>query len=242
MFARITCMWVILCVASPLSVAAKTLMPNADSGFEPPFQPILLSTSILIDSDETRPIEPVFKNVKYKNNTPFNSIEDRINRLAHGVSEAIPPEFDHYGHEIRKYMAKVGNDSVFTDEEYLKDQIKSVKKARVILDYWSDYLQKEQREIEKTIAIQDVTTTARTNFKQNKAQLKTFLVVLKSWIDANERFLKFIFDNPDIVVIEYPEMIVTEARYRFDLYNLYAFKQQKLKELQDFQPFEMMVY
>lgn len=215
---------------------------NPDASYDPPFQPILLSTSILIDGDDKPPTEPNFADIDYKKNTPFNSIEDRINRLSHGVTKSIPPEFDHFGHEIRKYMSDVGNMKVFEDEEFLKKQIKSVKKARVIFDYWEDYLNNEVKGIDDVLATETVTSSARTKLKQNKAQLKTFVVVLKSWIDANERFLTFIFENPDILEVQYPELVVSEARYKVDLYNLLAFKQQKLKELQSFGPFEMMVY
>lgn len=188
------------------------------------------------------PEEPKFADIKYKKDTPIISIEDRINRLNHGTTKVIPPEYDHFGHEIRKYMENVGNVKIFDDEEFLKDKIKSVKKARVVFDYWEDHLNKETKQIEAILAEETVTATARTNYKQNEARLKTFIVVVKSWIDANERYLTFVFDNQEFLEIQYPEIIVTESRFKVELYNLLAFKQQKLKELQDFGPFEMMVY
>ncbi len=215
---------------------------EVDASYEPPFQPILRSTYIIIDDDNVRPVEPSFAEVEYKRNTPFNSIEDRVSRLAHGVSKNIPPEFDHYGHEVRKYMAYVGNDRIFEDEEFLRKQIKSVKKARVVLEYWVDYLSEEQKKVEEILLNETVSATARTKHKQNKAQLKTFMVVIKSWIDANERYLTFIFQHFDVLELDYPQILVLESRYKTELYNLLAFKQQKLKELKEFKPFEMMVY
>lgn len=214
---------------------------NANGGHEDVFQPIMLSTSILVDDDDDKPQEPVFTDVKYKEILPYNGIEDRVKRLTQGVSESIPPEFDHYGHEIRKYMARTGNFKIYSDEEFLKEQIKSVKKARVVMEYWEKYVKQEIDEIDAQINGKFVTSATKTAHKQNKARLKTFMVVLKSWIDSNERLLMYLFNNPGIVEIEYPELIV-QPRNRVGLYNLLAFKQQKLKELKQFQPFEMMVY
>lgn len=213
-----------------------------DASYEPPFEPVLLSASIKIDDDKDPPTEPRFLDVKYKKLTPYTSIEDRIKRLNFGISKTIPPEYDHYGHEIRRYMAEVGNLRVFEDEEFLKEQIKSVKKAKVVFDYWEQYLNKEIKEIDEYISTQPVTASGRTNLKQSKAQLKTFLIIMKSWLYANERYLTFIFENFEDIELEYPEILFLNQRPKIEMYNRFAFKQQKLKELKDFKPFEMMVY
>lgn len=217
-------------------------MLKPDASFEPPFAPVILSSSIRIDKDDTPPIEPKFTNVTYRKSTPFNSLEDRINRLTHGVIETLPPEYDHYGHEIRKYMAQLGNNKIFDDEEFLKEQIKSVRKARVVFEYWESHINEEIREIDEIVQTQKVTSLVRTNFKQNKAHLKTFFLVMKSWINTNERLLMFIFENFDYVEILYPEIVFKDQRVKVGLYNILAFKQQKLKELKEYKSFEMMVY
>lgn len=215
---------------------------NPDASFEPPVRPELLSTSILVDNDEIVPVEPNIGEVKFLKYPPVNSIEERVDRLVQGVKQSIPPEYDHYGYEIRRYMAYVGNLKIYEDDDFLIEQIKNVRKAKIIAEYWEKALNQEIKELEEILSQDDASLSARTVLRQNKATLRTFIVVLKSWIEANERLLMFNFDNPRTFVVEYPEIIISDAKSRIAFYNLMAFKQVKLEELQRFGPWEIMVH
>ncbi len=216
---------------------------NSDTGYEDAVLPRSLSTSVIIDDDDQQPNEPNITEIKFLKFPPLNSLGERVDRLILGIEKDIPPEYDHYGYEIRRYMARVGNIKIFSDKDFLEQQIKNVKKARIIGDYWKRKIDKEMMEIEEILAKdQDVHLRIRTSYRQNKATIRTFLIVLKSWIDANERLLKLIQEDPSIYEVIYPEIIIFNSKSRLAYYNSMLIKQQKLIELQDFRPFEMMMY
>ncbi len=224
-------------------VSASDYFVSPDSGYEEVFMPRLQSTSVFIDKDSILPDEPNIAQVQFLKVPPVTGFVDRVNRLMRGITTDIQPEYDHYGHEIRRYMMHVGSVRIYEDRKFLIDQIKNVRKARVISDYWKKYLEEEMLEIQKSHEdTNEVPLSVRTAFKQNSLAIKTFLIVLQSWIESNQRLLMFVYDNPEIFDVEYPEVLVYSARERLDFYNLLSTRQTKLKDLKSYRPYEMMVY
>ncbi len=205
--------------------------------------PELRSTSVVIDDDDERSVEPNMGIVDYRKRSPLTSMKERVDRLIQGVKKGIPPEFDHYGYEIRRYMTHVGNLEIFEDEEYLKDQIKNTRKSAIIYSYWKKVLDQEVIDIEDIIDADDsIPSTVRTAFKQNKMTVRTFLVSLKSWVDSNERLLLHIYNNPGIFEVYYPEVIIASPQANVEFYNLFVIRQTKLKDIRAYHPFSIMVY
>lgn len=215
---------------------------NVTSGTEI-VMPELRSTSVMIDDDDEMPVEPNIGVIIYKKRKPLTSMRERVDRLVQGVNKNIPPEFDHYGYEIRRYMSRAGNLEIFEDEEYLKDQIRNVRKAAIVFKYWKKYLEDEVLEIEELVDNDEtISPVIRTVFKQNKTTLKTFIVSLKSWIDSNERLLLHVYNNPEIFEVYYPEIIIISPQANVKFYNLSLIKQTKLKDMRAYRPFNMMVH
>lgn len=205
--------------------------------------PELRSTSVVIDDDDERPVEPNMGVVDYKKRSPLTSMKERVDRLIQGVKKGIPPEFDHYGYEIRRYMTHVGNLEIFEDEEFLKEQIRNARKSAIIYSYWKKVIEQEVTDIEAIIDADDsISSTVRTAFKQNKVTIRTFLVSLKSWIDSNERLLLHVFNNTGIFEVYYPEVIIASPQANIEFYNLFVIRQTKLKEIRAYHPFSIMVY
>lgn len=205
--------------------------------------PELLSTSVVIDNDNEEPIEPNLGKVDYKKREPLTSMKERVDRLIQGVKKDIPPEVDYYGYEIRRYMAHVGNLEIFENEEFLKDQIRNIRKSNIIYDYWKKELEQEVLDIEEIIdGDATVSPAIRTMFKQNRITVRTFLISLKSWIDSNERLLLHVYNNIEIFEVYYPEIIIGNPQENVEFYNLAVVKQTKLKEIVIYRPFSMMVY
>ena len=223
---------------------AEMVIIDADTSYEAVFMPELFSTSVVIDGDDEPPVEPNITKVEFLKPPEVSDVRNRVDALLHGVTKDIPPEFDHYGYEIRRYMARSSNMKVFEDEEYIKQQIKNVRKARVIADFWRKSLEEEISALEEIIENDDgsVAFAVRTAFKQNKITITTFLISLQSWIDANEQLLLFIFNNPDLFEIYYPEIIIQSTADNLSFYNLLLVRQIKLKEIKAYRTFEMMVY
>ncbi len=216
---------------------------DSNSSYGKVVMPQLFSTSVLI-GDEEMPIEPNIYEVKFMQLPAFNGLGDRVDGLIQGIKKDLPPEYDHYGHEIRRYMTAIGNVKIFTDDDFLITQIRNVRKAQVISNFWKKHLDKEIKEIDVIMEEDNgVPFAVRTAFKQNKITTITFLISLKAWIDANERVLINIFDNgPEIYEVLYPEILIKASQERLDFYNNVTARQIKLKEIRGYHPFAMMVY
>lgn len=227
------------------SALAQGEVYESETGYDPVVMPDQLGISIVIDNNEDAPVEPALAEIKFLKMPALNNIKERTDRLIWGVRKDIKPEYDHYGYEIRRYMAGTSNTKIFTNEEYLIEQIRSVRKARIIANYWADKVEDEVRLIEKEMKSRqgsEVEFTVKTAFKQNKLTVRKFIISLKSWIDANEKYLMIIFDNPDVYSVRYPEIMVSVSEVRLNLYNALVIKQTKLKEIRNYKTFEMMVH
>ncbi len=222
--------------------SSRTL--SADSDYDKVVMPDLFSESVLVDDGETPPIEPNIIEVKFLKMPDIRGNSERVDRLIQGIKKDIPPEYDHYGHEIRRHMAGVGNLKIFEDEEYLIQQIKNVRKAGVIADFWKRHLKSEVKELENIVGNNENTSFAdRTAFKQNKIASKTFIISLEAWIKANEKFLMTIYNSPpDMYEVLYPEITIKSSKIKLKFYNNFKAKQIKLKEIRAYQSFAMMVY
>ena len=107
--------------------------------------------------------EPFFEPVKYKKIPPAGSLSERINHLVHGISIDVPPQYDPYGHEVRRYMASIGGPDVFSSREALQAEIANIKKAEIVMDYWIKQFRKEVKAIEAEIEERDAPSSTRTS-------------------------------------------------------------------------------
>ncbi len=217
---------------------------KVDAGYGHVVMPELFSNSVLIDDDEEPPVEPNIIKVKFLKLPEISGIKERVDRLVQGIDIDLPPEYDHYGYEIRRYMASVGNLKIFEDDDFLIEQIKNTRKAKVIAEYWKKHINEEIKELDKIVLEDDnISFSVRTAFKQNKVTTRAFLISLEAWIEKNEDFLMVILENPSSMYeVLYPEIIIKDDKLRNDFFNKLNVKQVKLKEIREYQPFAMMVY
>jgi len=216
------------------------------SGDDPTIAPVLTAEGVKIDDDMVMPVEPNLVEITFLKEKPSYNLRARIKRLTHGIETDIPPEYDVYGYEIRRYMASVGNIKVYQDEDFLIKQIRNVRKAAIILDYWHEHVLKEMREIEQEIVSLSregrVPSTDLTAFRQNKRIVRGFMIDARSWIDSNERLLMDLFDNYGLYQLVYPEIQFIRPALRIDLYNIFQLRQVNLREIRKYQAFSIMVY
>lgn len=207
------------------------------------FDPVLEDSSITIDSDAIPPEEPNILQVTFLKIPDVPSVEGRIDRLLQGITVDLPPEFDHYGYEIRRYMSRIGNAGIYEDDKRLIEEIANVKKARVIVSYWQKALDKEMKEIDLALEKKPATAAVLNAYKQNKSTVRSFLVSLQGWVDSNERFLTYAYETKDEYENYYPEIVFTVQNGDIvDFYNAMLLKQTKLKMIRKYPPFTLMVY
>lgn len=223
--------------------AANTKKKNRDAqGYDLVFMPTMKDNVITIDNDSIPPNEPNIVPVTFLQDTPPRGLLDRVNRMVHGINVDIPPEYDQYGYEIRRYMSHVGNPKIYSDEEFLIEQIRNTRKARVIVRFWQQHLEKEVEELEKLVAEQDSSSSVWTALKQNRQVTRTFVIDLQGWVDANERLLMNILDTFGYVQLDYPELIFLRPHERIEFFNLYQTRQAKLNSIKKYQAFALMSY
>ncbi len=216
---------------------------NVDTTHQPVPLPKLFDTSVTLDEDEVADEPPTIPKTTLKKLPELNSLDERIDRLTRGVQTTMRPEYDHYGYEIRRYMASSGDMKIYEDRDFIEKQIKNVRKASIIADYWKKYLEQELKDIEGIIEKgEGVSFVNRTEFKQGKITIRTFLISLRGWIDANERFLTQLYENLDLLDLYYPEVLISDNKIRVDFYNKLLLRQTKVNEIKAYQPFSMMVY
>lgn len=199
--------------------------------------------------DEERPEvslfvnEPYFKKVKFIKIEVALGLTERVDRIAYGIYTDIPPEYDHYGYEIRRYMAGVSNAKLFKKEGYLKEQLKNIKTAEIILEYWRKTLEKEMDEIEATIEKKNVTSSIRTAYRYNRGVAIAFFVECQSWIENNKRILEYLQEiGPKAYHYNNGAMSFSNKSYLKEFSAIFESKQRALREIRGYMPFRMMVY
>lgn len=210
--------------------------------YDPIVMPELTRSGVVLDDDEEAPIEPNIIETKFLQAAPPRNILERIERLRQGIDVDIPPQYDVYGYEIRRYMAHIGNTRIYSDEAFLIEQMKNVKKAGVILEYWQKHLDDEIDAIELEIKETEPSSSAWTIFRENRKSVRAFIVDARSWVDSNERFLQNVYDNFGDLKLEYPDLHFSLKGARIDFYNLLRVRQVNTREIRKYQAFSMMVY
>tara|TARA_X000001036_G_scaffold356242_1_gene338255 strand:- start:4647 stop:5450 length:804 start_codon:yes stop_codon:yes gene_type:complete len=189
--------------------------------------------------------EPFFKKQKFLKLEPAMSLSERIDRLLYGIFTDIPPEYDHYGYEIRRYMAAIGSLEAYRNEESVAREIKNIKTAQIILDYWEKSLKKEIDEIDAILKENRDTTSLRTRYRYNRGIVTAFMVEMNSWLEHNLNLLEYvqelggrrfqISDKTKILSLRNEDELKRYAK-------LYRVKLEALAEVRGYMPFRMMIY
>lgn len=123
------------------------------------------------------------------------SLMDRLDAVLQGITIDVPPEYDYYGYEIRRYMAHVGSFRTYASEARIEEGILSVKKARIIFDYWQQDLAEEMDDISDKIDAENASYTVRSTYKYNLGVISAFQIECQNWIDGNEAILDFLQES-----------------------------------------------
>lgn len=189
--------------------------------------------------------EPSFEKITLLRIDPHMSLRERVDRLLYGIYTDIPPEYDHFGYEIRRYMAGVGNVESLNDPAFIKKQLKNIKTSKFILEYWGKELNKEIEEIERIIEEKNDASSTRSTFKYNRGIVNAFLVESESWINNNRMALEYLQEiGPN--AYKYNEnkglLIFKNKQHLKRFVSIFKSKRSALKEMRGYLPFRMMVY
>lgn len=189
------------------------------------------------------PRDPVFDKVVYLKIEPPRNLDERIERLLYGIRTDIPPAYDHYGYEIRRYMAGIAGPKILGSPENIAAQISNIDNAKIVARYWRDALFSEIHEIEKQIDAEDASSATRSIFKFNRGVVQAFFAELESWLNNNRAALDVLLRiGPDRYAYVDP---VLSFKYHEDLSyfsSLHKARESALKQIRAYTPFRMMIY
>jgi hypothetical protein len=188
------------------------------------------------------PPEPNIQPVKFLKQDPPVSLQERVDRLLHGIKVHIPPEYDHYGYELRRYMAHVSGPSVFNNEAKIKEQLSNIKKANIILDYWRREILHENAEITKLIQENNAPTNIRTGFKYNSGLALAFLSECQIWIQKNKELLEFLLEAQGSYVFATDRFEFQTSTDRNTFAGIFNAAVQSRSYVNEYVPFAGMVY
>ncbi|MCC6598447.1 MAG: hypothetical protein IT559_06625 [Alphaproteobacteria bacterium] len=243
-------LFVLLSLALPMHAQAQSRQLKFEMGYDFPEDgraPEVSSskTPNMVDGEYVPPPQPdpVFEPVTYLKVAPPGSLNERIERLLYGISTDVPPVYDHYGYEIRRYMAAVAGPKILGSPDNIAAQIRNIDNAKIVARYWREALSNEMNEIEKQIDAEDAATSARSAFKFNKSVTQAFFSELESWMNNNRMALDILY-KIGLENYSYTDPVLS-FRNREDLsyfYSLYQAREKALTQIKKYTPFRMMIY
>ncbi len=190
----------------------------------------------------TPPVEPHIPPVKFRKQEPPVNLNERVERLLHGIKIDISPEYDHYGYELRRYMAHVSGPEVFNNAEKIKEELSNVRKAEIILQYWRQDVMRESGEIAKLIEEKNAPTKTRTSFKYNSGTALAFLSECHTWILKNRDMLEFLQEKQGTYTFDGERFNFGNGKHREEFAGKFLATLQARKYINEYVPFAGMVY
>lgn len=188
------------------------------------------------------PVEPNIPPVKFLKPDPPASLRERVEQLLYGIKVDIPPEYDHFGYEMRRYMAHVAGPDVLGNETRLQEELKNIRKAKIILKFWREELFKQMSALEKDIAAQKPSADVLTGFKYNSGIARAFLAECQAWLDKNEAMLQYLADRQGLYEFKYPEFTFQKVEDRMGFATRFKAAREARDIINDYVPFAIMVY
>lgn len=220
-------MLAVLCFAVPgLSAAADREMPNPN-----------------IISAGDKQSEPHIPEVKFFQKEAPGTFQGRVEQMLHGVYVDIPPEYDHYGYEMRRYMKSVGNFDVYRDRERLAQELRNVENAKIVFRYWRKALHQEMEDVEKIIEEKDSSSNIRSTYKYNVGIINAFMIEVQGWLDRNHDLLKFLSENEHAYKMAEDETLeFISYREKSAFISLFEARNRAHGRIVKYDPFKLMVY
>ena len=188
------------------------------------------------------PVEPNFALVKFLKTTPPKTLQERIDRLVEGIKIDIPPEYDYYGYEIRRYMAHVGTGQVYMDSKTLADEQLNVKKAHIIFRFWQDYLTNEMKEIAAQIEKDKAPSNIRDAFKYNSGIVAAFEIECRAWLDNNEALLNFLAEDKDAYSFQDPKITFDAYGDEASFVSIFFAREKSRAQINKYHSFAGMIF
>ena len=187
-------------------------------------------------------LEPRFPEIQFYELEPPATLQTRIESIVHGISLSLPPEYDYYGYEIRRYMAGVGGDPIFADPEKLARAITDTRRAAMALDRWEEAMNAKMLAIGEEVEATQAGSPERLDLKFKTHEARNFFAKCREWIAANEAMLNFLGENYGQYEYVAPVFNFSNKQTLEKFVDLHAARDEARAKVHEYAPFRMMIY
>ncbi len=188
------------------------------------------------------PVEPEYPPITFYKQKPPTNLRERIDRLLYGMKVDVPPEYDHYGYEIRRYMAHVAGPEVIGDSERMAEELRNISNAQTILDYWRRSIALESRAIGEEIDRVNASSTIRSSFKFNRGLTDAFFTECQTWIEKNRDLLVFMQEQYGAYSLKEGALEFNETKPYKEFIAIYKAAIKSRGYINEYTPFAAMIY
>lgn len=193
--------------------------------------------------DYQGPVEPTVAKVEFYEFDSPKHVQGRIDSLLHGIKITLPPEYDHYGYEIRRYMSSVGRLEIYNNRHAIEEELVNIEKAWVVFRYWRENLLSELDSLDAAIKADDTASSkVKTMFTVNEAIVKAFIIEMQSWINANQELLLFLAENRKEYTFEKGNFLFKSSALARKFMNLFTTRERAKLQMRKYDPFGKIVY
>lgn len=190
----------------------------------------------------SEPQEPIYTKIKFAAQGAPKHLQERIERLLYGITIDISPEYDYYGYEIRRYMRSILTPSDLQNKESVLEAKSNVRRARIVLNYWQEELNKEMKALEKALEEGQPTSHMLSSFRYNRNEVTRFIPTAYGWIDRNSDFLDFLESIEGQYFVKYPLYQIPNNVLKAKFSTLYAAREEARERMTRYSPFRAMIY
>ncbi len=137
----------------------------------------------------------VFPEIEHVDAAPPRSLQVRVDNMVSGILLDIPPEYDRYGYEIRRFMARIEDPEVYVDADRRLEELGNIAQAQMTLRAWQGAMGEERITIDGLIEERGATSSVYRSLKYNQSVIDAFLVELKAWLDYNQALLELLHES-----------------------------------------------
>lgn len=190
-----------------------------------------------------RASEPSFPQIQFYKYPDPPTLSARIETLVHGVTVSLPPEYDMYGYELRRYMSAIAGPEVMSSKKRLAAEIANTKRAKIMLEHWGKEITANIDALGAEIEDDDnIDSAARISFRFKSGKAKAFLVEANSWVDNNQRMLEALYEMWGVYEYNDPSINFGHEEDLGKYARLFRAREKALRLMHEYPPFRMMIY
>lgn len=187
--------------------------------------------------------EPDLPEVQFFALEPPKTMAQKVQSILYGITIDVPPQYDHYGYDIRRYMLSVGSAKVYEDPDLIKEELEKIAYAQKVLAAWSEKNAQETQVLAAEItANKESEPQLQQDLRLNKAKAQGFFAVAQNWIENHKKALELLAQKRGHYYYEDSAFTFDNAQDMKEFASIYEAQQKSLAQIHEYVPFRIMMY